>query len=110
MPKTSTLIAAIAAAVAGALPSAAHADAAPPNLAGTYRCEPEPSACTAGQTFTVTQAGAQLTFKSDTGTTGAATLTSNVSLSGRPTWNSLGVILPDGRAIQWSNGTLWRKM
>jgi hypothetical protein len=110
MPNKPALIAVIATAAAGALPTAAHAENALPNLAGSYRCEPEPSPCTAGQTFTVTQAGAQLTFKSDTGTTGTATLTSNISLSGQPTWNSLGVVLPDNRAIQWSNGTLWRKM
>ena len=110
MPTKSVLVAAIATSAASALLGAAHAENATPNLAGTYRCEPEPSPCSSGRTFTVTQSGTQLEFKSDSGTVGHATLTSPVSLSALPPWNSLGVILSDNRVIQWSNGTQWRKM
>jgi hypothetical protein len=79
------------------------------NVAGTYRCEPEPVSCQAsGQTFTVTQSGTDLELKNDQGLIGRATMTSNISLSAGGPWNMLGVVVPDGR-IQWSNGTAWRK-
>jgi hypothetical protein len=87
-----------------------RADEEPPNLAGTYRCEPQPAPCHSGQTFTVTQTGAELEFKSDGGVVGHAKLTSSISLSGIPPWNSLGVITAENRVIQWSNGTQWRRM
>jgi hypothetical protein len=80
-----------------------------PNLAGTFRCEPQPAPCQSGQTFTVTQSGEQIEFKSENGFVGHATLTSPISLSGSPPWNSLGVITPD-QHVQWCNGTEWRKM
>ena len=87
----------------------AHADDKLPNLAGPYRCEPQPAPCRSGQTFTVTQNGDQIEFESDSGFVGQAKFTSRVSLSGTPPWNSLGVIAPDNH-VEWSNGTQWRKM
>jgi hypothetical protein len=88
---------------------AAHADDKLPNLAGSYRCEPQPVPCRSGQIFTLTQNGDQIEFKSDSGFVGQAKLTSRISLSGTPPWNSLGVITADNH-VQWSNGTQWRKM
>jgi hypothetical protein len=105
----SVLISVIATATASLLLGTARADETPPNLAGTYRCEPQPAPCQSGQTFTVTQSGDQIEFKSDNGFVGHAKFTSRISLSGTPPWNSLGVITPDNH-VQWSNGTQWRKM
>jgi hypothetical protein len=80
-----------------------------PDLGGTYRCEPQPSPCTSGDTFTVTQSGDKIEFKSEKGAAGEAKLTSQITLSARPPWNTLGVMTTDNR-IQWSNGTRWPKM
>jgi hypothetical protein len=91
-----------------ALAAAAQAQQLP-KLAGTYRCEPEPSPCQNGQTFTVSQSGNKLDFKDEKGHVGEGTVTSNISVSVGPTWNMLGTILRDNRVIQWSNGTQWRK-
>ena len=107
MLSKSVLISLVATTAASLLLGTAFADEA--NLAGTYRCEPQPAPCHSGQTFTVTQTGAELEFKSDNGFVGHAKLTSRISLSGTPPWNSLGVITADNQ-IQWSNGTQWRKM
>ena len=101
------LIAVLMTAAVSALPGPARA-AETANLTGTYRCEPDPAPCRSGQTLTVTQSGAQIEFKSDSGFVGHANITSNISLSGVPTWNSLGIVTPD-RSIEWSNGTKWRK-
>jgi hypothetical protein len=109
MLSKSVLISLIASATASLLLGTARADEAPPNLAGTYRCEPQPAPCQSGQSFTVTQTGDHIEFKSDNGYVGHAKLTSRISLSGSPPWNSLGVITADNQ-IQWSNGTQWRKM
>lgn len=84
------------------------AQAQQPNLAGTYRCEPEPSPCKNGQTYTVTQSGEKLEFKNEKGNVGEAKLTSNISLSAGSPWNMLGTIT-SGNGIQWSDGTQWRK-
>jgi hypothetical protein len=35
-------------------------------------------------------------------------VTSDITLSAGPPWNSIGVVMPD-HSIQWSNGTHWRK-
>jgi hypothetical protein len=110
MLKKCLLISVIAATTAGSLLlETARADEAPPNLPGTYRCEPQPAPCRSGQTFTITQTGAELEFKSDSDIVGHAKFTSSISLSGSPPWNSLGVITADNQ-IQWSNGTQWRKL
>jgi hypothetical protein len=110
MLSKSVLISLIATTAASLLLGTAGADEATPNLAGTYRCEPQPAPCHSGQTFTVTQTGADLEFKSDSGTVGHAKFTSSISLSAAAPWNSLGVITAENRVIQWSNGTQWRKM
>jgi hypothetical protein len=105
----SVLLAASAFAFAGCLPETAWGEGAVPNVAGTYRCEPAPEQCRSGRIFEVTQSGARLEFKSDSGVVGHAVFTSNISLSALPPSNSLGVITtPDG-VIEWSNGTTWRK-
>jgi hypothetical protein len=81
-----------------------------PQLSGTYRCDGGEKICAvSGATFTVTQSGDQLEIKNDKGEIGSAKLTSNISLSAGPIWNMVGVLSPDNRAIQWSNGTVWRK-
>jgi hypothetical protein len=103
------LISVVATVTPSLLLGAARADETAPNLAGTYRCEPQPAACHSGKTFTVTQSGDQIEFKSDSGFVGHAKFTSAISLSASPPWNSLGVITPDNH-VQWSNGTEWRKM
>jgi hypothetical protein len=87
------------------------AAAAQPNLSGNYRCGPDAKACQwSGATFTVMQTGNRLDIKNDKGDAGTATLTSNISLSAGPPWNMLGVLSPDDRIINWSNGTQWQKL
>jgi hypothetical protein len=81
-----------------------------PNLAGTYACEGYQQVCDRGRTFTVTQEGARLDFRNEKGETGTAWFTSNITLLASGPWNMLGVILQQrDNAIQWSNGTQWRK-
>jgi hypothetical protein len=82
-----------------------------PDLAGTYKCEGDETACGwSGWTFTVTQSDADLEIKNEKGDIGHAKLTSRISLSAGPIWNMLGTIVSaDNRVIQWSNGTTWRK-
>ncbi len=99
-------ISAVAAFGATATFGSAHAAPAA-NFSGTYRCEPDPRPCS-DQTVTVTQTGAKLEAKGNSGTVAEANVTSDISLSMGPPWNMLGVVLPD-HAIQWSNGTKWRK-
>ena len=91
--------------------AAAQPNAALPNLAGTYKCEGDETACGwSGGTFTVTQSGSDLEIKNEKGDIGHAKLTSSISLIAGPIWNMLGTIVsPDNRVIQWSNGTTWRK-
>jgi hypothetical protein len=79
------------------------------NLAGAYRCEPQPSPCPwPGQTMAITQNGSELELKNDQGSFANATLTSDITVSGSPPWNAIGLVLPD-HSIQWSNGTKWKK-
>ena len=85
----------------------AYAQGAASNIAGTYRCEPEPSPCVRGQTFMITQSGNTAKLKSDKGEQVHARVTSPTTLSAGPTWNMLGVV--NGGTIEWSNGTRWRK-
>jgi len=109
MPSKSILISVVAIATAGLPPGTVRADESVPNIAGTYRCEPQPAPCMSGHTFTVTQKGDQIEFKSETGVAGQAKFTSRISLSGTAPWNSLGIITPDNH-VQWSKGTQWKKM
>jgi hypothetical protein len=109
MLSRSVLISVVAMTAASALPGTVRADQALPNLSGRYRCEPQPAPCRSGESFTVTQSGDQIEFKSNNGFVGNAKLTSRISLSGLPPWNSLGVITAENR-IEWSNGTQWRKL
>ena len=99
------VVAMIAASVLTATVRATNA----PHLSARFRCEAQPAPCRSGETFTVTQSGDQIEFKSDNGRGGNSKLTSRISLSGLPPWNSLGVITADNR-IEWSNGTQWRKL
>jgi hypothetical protein len=81
-----------------------------PELSGTYRCEPYPAACNnSGQTFTLTQSGAKVDIKNERGGVGQGTLTSAITVSVGAPWNTIGVISSDGRTIEWSAGTRWRK-
>ncbi len=94
-----------------ALCGAAHAQAqaaTPPNVAGTYKCQPQPVTCQWGPTLSITQTGNTAQLKNDSGSFADAKLTSNITLSASPPFNSEGVILPD-HSIQWSNGTHWLK-
>jgi hypothetical protein len=94
------------------LPGSALAQAqqgARANLAGAYRCEPQPSPCPwPGQTMAITQTGSDLELKNDQGSFANGKLTSDITVSGGPPWNAIGVVLPDN-SIQWSNGTKWKK-
>ena len=109
MLSKSILIFVVAIATAGLPPGTVRADESVPNVAGTYRCEPQPAPCRSGQTFKVTQKGDQIEFKSENGVAGQAKFTSRISLSGTAPWNSLGVITPDNH-VQWSNGIQGKKM
>ena len=83
--------------------------ASSPNLAGNYRCTPNPTPCAADATsFTVTQTGNRIEFKSDKGLDGRGIATSPTTISVIAPWNMLGVVQIDGQ-IHWSNGTIWRK-
>jgi hypothetical protein len=79
------------------------------NLAGIYRCEPDPSPCPwPGQTIAITQTGPNLELKNDEGSFAQGRLTSDITLNANRSWDALGIIFP-GHSIQWSNGTTWRK-
>jgi hypothetical protein len=87
-----------------------QAEEALPNLSGIYRCEADPAPCKdSGQTFTVSQSGAKFAAKNDKGDVGAGAVTSKISVSLGPPWNTLGIILPDNKTIEWSAGTKWLK-
>ncbi len=109
MSKLSLVTASFSVLTATALVGHAVAAQSGPNFAGAYRCQPAPESCqNSGNTFTVTQTGNTLDVKNDKGAVGQGTVTSNISISMGPPWNMLGVVAPDN-AIQWSNGTEWRK-
>jgi hypothetical protein len=97
---------------ASTLPGSAQAQAqqgSRVNLAGAYRCEPQPSPCPwPGQTMAITQNGSELELKNDQGSFANGKLTSDITVSGTPPWNAIGLVLPD-HSIQWSNGTKWQK-
>jgi hypothetical protein len=102
----------IATLAALALPGSAKAQMHPgakTNLAGVYRCEPDPSPCPwPGQTIAIAQTGTNLELKNDKGLFADVKLTSDITLSANRSWDALGIIFPD-HSIQWSNGTKWRK-
>jgi hypothetical protein len=92
-----------------ALNGAAQAQgAAAPNLAGTYKCQPQPVKCQWGDTVSITQTGNTVQLNNDSGSFADGKITSNITVSGAPPFSANGVILPD-RSIQWSNGTHWMK-
>lgn len=84
-----------------------QAQRAAPNLSGNYRCEPQPHPCKSGQTFALAQSSNSVDVKNERGEQGHAKLTSPTTISAGAPFNMLGVIR-DG-AIDWSNGTRWRK-
>ena len=96
--------------IAATIFGAVYAQGAETNLSGSYKCGPDEKACQwSGSTFAVTQTGKNLAIKNDKGDTGTATLTSSMSVSAGAPWNMLGVVSPDNRMIDWSNGTVWRR-
>ena len=108
MPKNFLAVLSAAALTAGLAPLPVFAQgAALVDVAGTYRCQPEPIKCQ-NPTYSLTQAGNNLQIKADDGMLADAKLTSNITISAGPTFNSLGRILPD-RSIEWTNGTRWIK-
>jgi hypothetical protein len=90
-----------------AFPGQGHAQGSAPNLSGTYQCTPEPVQCQA-PTFSVSQNGPTLELKAENGAVAEGKVTSDITLSAGPPWNSIGILMPD-RSIQWSNGTHWLK-
>jgi hypothetical protein len=113
MPKgtRSTLpIAGIVALCALALNGPAQAQgAAPPDIGGTYKCQPSPSPCLwSGPSASISQSGNKLQIKGENGATADATLTSDITISAGGTFNSLGIIRVD-KSIDWSDGTKWTK-
>jgi hypothetical protein len=107
MLKTFTSVSPVAILIAFALPGQGHTQSSSPNLSGSYQCSPEPVQCQAPG-YSVSQAGPTLELKSQDGTVAEGKLTSNVTVTAGPPWNSNGIIMPD-RSIQWSNGTHWQK-
>jgi hypothetical protein len=98
-----------AAVAALALPGMAGAQSNAPNLAGTYRCVPQPSPCnwqSPNPTITQTGTGIQLNINKDEFAEGR--ITSNITIGAGPPFNSEGRIQPD-QSIEWSNGTKWIK-
>ena len=63
---------------------AAAQGAAPPNLSGTYRCQPNGDPCMwAGQTPSIAQSGKTLEIKNEKGEVSNATLTSDITIRRR---------------------------
>lgn len=92
---------------ATAMPAQAQESKTPRDLAGKYRCDPEPRECLLGKTFAVTQSGNRLEMENEKGERVRAQVTGDITLTMGPPWNTLGVVY--GRAIQWSNGTKWTR-
>lgn len=109
MLKNSMPISLMAALAAFAFAGPATAQSSAPNLSGTYRCQPEPAPCKwQGQTPTISQSGTKLELKIDSNELAEGKLTSNITVSAGPPYNSEGLIRPD-HSIEWSNGTKWVK-
>jgi hypothetical protein len=110
MPRKALLSLTICMLAAIAVAPGAGAQDKLPDLSGTYRCEPYPVSCAnSGQTFMVTESGKTVMVKNDKGDVGQGTLTSNITVSLGAPWNTIGIISPDARMIEWSAGTRWRK-
>ena len=106
--RTVLSLAAIVTVGAFSFAGASHA-ASPPDLSGTYHCQPAPAPCLwPGQNPSIAQSGSALEIKSDQGDISAARLTSDTTISAGPTFNSIGIVRPD-HSIDWSDGTKWRK-
>jgi hypothetical protein len=92
-----------------ALCATAWTQGAAPNLAGNYRCQPQPDKCDVwGTMVSITQEGNKVSLNNEKGSFADAKLTSNITLSAAPPFSANGVIMPD-RSIQWSDGTRWVK-
>ena len=107
MPRYAVVVTAAVAALA--LPGIAAAQSNAPNLAGTYRCVPQPAPCNwqgANPTITQTGTGIQLNINKDEFAEGR--ITSNITIGAGPPFNAEGRIQPD-QSIEWSNGTKWIK-
>ena len=101
-----SLLVALSAAV---LPRLAQAQSSAPNLSGTYLCEPQPAPCKwQGPSSSISQSGNKLELKIDKNELAEGKLTSNITVSAGPPYNSEGLIRPD-HSIEWSNGTKWIK-
>ena len=86
----------------------AWSQGAAPNLAGNYKCQPQPDKCEWGTTVSITQEGNKVSLNNDTGSFADAKLTSNITVSAAPPFSANGLIMPD-HSIQWSDGTQWVK-
>ncbi len=106
---TTLLSVSAAAALSITLAGRAEAQAAAPNLSGTYRCQPNSDPCLwTGQTPSISQSGNKLEIKNDKGEISNGTITSDVTINAGAPFNSLGIIRPD-HSIDWSDGTRWQK-
>ncbi len=109
MHNAGPFIATLVAAAFAAFAAQAQPAASPPDISGTYQCQPAPQPCLwSGATPSITQSGADLQIKNDKGETANAKLTSDITISAGGPINSYGVIRAD-HSIDWSNGTTWRK-
>jgi hypothetical protein len=59
-----------------------------------------------GQTLTISQSGPTVELNIDKGEFAEGKLTSKITVSAGPPFNSDGLIMPD-HSIEWSNGTKW---
>jgi hypothetical protein len=91
-----------------ALSVTAWAQGAAPNLAGNYKCQPQPDKCGWGTAVSITQEGNKVSLNNDKGSFADAKLTSNITVSAAPPFSANGLIMPD-HSIQWSDGTQWVK-
>lgn len=89
--------------------AAATPAAAPADLSGTYKCQPNPDPCVwPGASPSISQSGKTLQIKGDGDATADAKLTSDSTISAGGTFNSFGIVRPD-HSIDWSDGTKWTK-
>jgi hypothetical protein len=87
----------------------AQTQGAAPNLAGNYKCQPQPDKCGWGTALSITQEGNnKVSLSNEKGSFADAKITSNITLSAAPPFSANGLILPD-HSIEWSDGTHWMK-